>query len=128
MYYFITEQHEQNYAELMVFYGLEPLERMQEEAAIYIAAIEDLYDLIGEPKDKYGCPLFELMEWNEKEEKHEPAHGGLTGTSRRLLEVGLSLYNGYPIGLDEVLGSVTSREYIEALIQAIKIRSHRSFY
>ena len=36
----------------------------------------------------------------------------LTGSTKRLVEVGLSLYNGYEIGLDDVFGSIVSDELI----------------
>ncbi|PFW72155.1 hypothetical protein COL23_25735 [Priestia aryabhattai] len=128
MYYFIDDEHKKNYEALMAQFDLQMFEDCQYESSIFIAAIPILHDLLPKSISTETSPLFELMEWDENEGKHLPSHPGLTGTSRRLLEVGLSLYNGYPIGLDDVLASVISQEYIEAIFQAIKIRAYRTFY
>jgi hypothetical protein len=122
---FVDDEHEENYYRLMEKYHLTPGDDIQYESSIYIAAHPDIFiDEMVTNKEE-GSPLGKLMEWNEEEEKLEPSAPSLTGTTRRMVEVGMSLYNGYPIGLDEVLGSVVSEELQDVLFQAIKIRARR---
>lgn len=120
--YFINEQHQQNYINLMAEYELKrgSVDR-QYEANIYIASVPYIFDLIDLDKlNKSGGPLYHLMEWDEEKKKHVPAHPGLTGSTTKLLTVGLSLYNGYPTDLDYTY----SREFANVIIQAIKIRNN----
>ena len=70
-------------------------------------------------------PLCELMEWSEEKEAHIFVAPGLTGSTKRLSMVGLSLYNCYGISLDEVVGSLASEELFNVFIQACKIRGRK---
>lgn len=70
-------------------------------------------------------PLFMVTKWDEEEGKHVVSAAALTGSTKRLVEVGLSLYNGYEIGLDDVFGSIVSDELIDIFFQSCKIRARR---
>ena len=96
---------------------------VQYEANIYIAAYPAIYECIDiSTLDAASGPLFMLTYWDEEEEKHHIDAAGLTGSTRRLVEVGLSLYNGYKISLDDVFSSILSEELIAVFFQACKIR------
>lgn len=128
MYYFIDDEHKNNFFYLLNQYGFKMGEDGQHEASLYLTSISDIYRLISEKElartvSARISPLFSLAEWSEEEEKYKFIHSGLTGSTTQIGKFGLSLYNGLPIGLDHIFGSVTSREYVEALIQAIRIRT-----
>lgn len=127
MYYFIDDEHKNNFFFLMKQYGFKVGEDGQHEAAIYVSSIRDIFKLITKEeleKTVYDriSPLYSLAKWDEDEDTHVFVHPGLTGSTRRMSQFGLSLYNGYPVALDEVFGSVSSKALIEVLLQAIKIR------
>lgn len=121
--YFINHEHESNYIELASMYKTRFKEGkidFQYLPNIYIASTPGLFELINLYQlDLSSGPLFHLMSWNDEEEKHEPSHPGLTGSTKRLVEIGSSLYNGYPADLDYTF----SEEFANVIIQAIKIRS-----
>jgi hypothetical protein len=82
--------------------------------------------------DTASGPLFTLTRWtgnhdDDETGKHIVSTPGLTGSTTKLVEVGLSLYNGYSIGLDEVFGSMTSNEMFKVFVQACKIRARKPF-
>lgn len=123
--YFASDKHKENYDFLMRTYHLtrEKAVGVQYEANIYIAAYPAIYECIDISRlDAASGPLFMLTYWDEEEEKHHIDAAGLTGSTRRLVEVGLSLYNGYKISLDDVFSSILSEELIAVFFQACKIR------
>lgn len=60
-------------------------------------------------------PLSNLARWVEEEDKRIIGAAGLTGSTRRMVEIGLSCYNSYPIGLDEVFATVINDEQLEVV-------------
>jgi hypothetical protein len=129
-YYFINEEHERNFNELMARYKLKRLQDFQFEPVIYIAALPEIFRLFTnlDKIDYTISPLIHLSEFDEKEEKRFYTHPGLTGTTMRMCSFGQSLYNGDPVDLDEVLGAVVQRELTDVLIQAFKIRAKNVYY
>lgn len=125
--YFTNEEHKENYEKLMAHYRLRPGQDVQYESSIYICAVPELFDCFDsvESIDTGAAPAFELMEWDDEKEKHVPSAPGLTGSTRRMLEFGVSCYTGYEISMDDVLGSVVSEDLFNALIQAMRIRSRK---
>lgn len=95
--YFIDETHENNYYSLYTYYGQKGKSE-QYRSNIYLASVPDIFHLI-ELKGNGSGPLIPLTEHNEKNQKLVPSHPGLTGSTRKLVEVGLSLYNGTPADL-----------------------------
>jgi hypothetical protein len=124
--YFIDKKHEENYWDLMNHYHIFRGKDVQYEASIYVAAVPGIYEHIEWSKLDSNSPLFALMEWSDEEEKHVPSHPALTGATRRMVEFGLSLYNGYTVSVDEVFGSVSKEEWVNALFQAMYIRIRRN--
>lgn len=123
--YFINDEHQYNYERFMSHYGLGQGVNGQYESQIYIAAIPDIFkcfDQIEKIDVNDGGPLYLLADWSEEKETFSLSHPALTGATTRLTEVGLSLYNGHPIGLDDVFGSVVQEDLLKALFQAMKIR------
>ncbi|HDR7414561.1 hypothetical protein ACQVWH_10490 [Bacillus toyonensis] len=123
--YFVNDKHKENYDFLMRTYYLtrEKAVGIQYEANIYIAAYPSIYECIDINTLKTSSgPLFMLTYWDDEQEKHRIDASGLTGSTRRLVEVGLSLYNGYKISLDDVFSSILSEELIAVFFQACKIR------
>ncbi|WLR55941.1 hypothetical protein LC048_02775 [Mesobacillus subterraneus] len=123
--HFVNEMHKGNYDYLMGKYHLAPGEDAQYESTIYVAAYPDIYKAINLTKLStmlHMSPLYTLTEWNDYEEKHVFIAPELTGATRRMCQLALSLYNGFPVSLDDVFGSVSSPEIIRVLFQAMKIR------
>ena len=125
--YFVNEYHKDNYFVLMGMYGFIPGEDSQYEASIYIAAYPEIFkaydiDLLRKQiKKSHMGPIYYIYD-NEYNAGHSP--GALTGTTRALCEVGLSLFNGYRIGLDDVFGSIgSSREALKVFFEACDIRT-----
>lgn len=120
--YFIDDEHEANFSSLLTFYekkGNDP----QYKANIYIASIPDIYRLIDKNEiHSNGGPVNFLTDYSEKEKKLIPNHEGLTGSTYKLVEIGLSLFNGNDVSLDFNYGEETSK----AVLQAIKIRFSES--
>lgn len=121
--YFINEKHRGNYKLLMDKYHLTPEKDVQYESNIYIAAFPEIFEAIDLAKLEHSSPLFPLTKWDEEEGKHIFTAPGLTGSTRRMCELALSLYNGYPVSLDEIFGSVVKQELLSVLFQAMKIRA-----
>ncbi|MBH0175872.1 DUF2538 family protein [Fictibacillus sp. 23RED33] len=117
--YFTNKSHYENYELLMSKYD----EGVQYEASIYIAAVPEIFNAIDLSKLDSSSPLFALTSWNDVEEKHEFTAAQLTGATRRMCELGLSLYNGYSANLDEILSSVIDEKMVRVLFQAMKIRT-----
>lgn len=123
--YFINEEHEANYQLLMGLYELKNQEDVQYQASLYIAALPEIFNKLPEtivPEDR-STPLVHFLNWDEEKEEHEVSHPGLTGSTRRLVEYGMSLYNGFPCDMDSLAGSATSHDYPHAIIEAFKIRA-----
>lgn len=123
MMYFVDDTHEENYYRLMEKYHLQQGEDIQYESSIYIAAHPDIFS--KKMLNVRNSPLYAHMEWNEEKDRLVVTSPELTGSTRRMVEVGLSLYNGYSVGLDDVFGSVSSEELQDVIFQAIKIRARR---
>ena len=88
----------------MGMYELTRGEDVQYESNIYIAAYPEIFKCLDINMIKTSSgPLFMVTKWDEEEGKHVVSAAALTGSTKRLVEVGLSLYNGYEIGLDDVL-------------------------
>lgn len=116
--YFMEDEHEANFSSLVIFFerkGDDP----QYRANLYIASIPDIYRLIDKTEiHSGGGPLALLTDYSEDKGKLIPKHGGLTGSTRKLVEVGLSLFNGNEVSLDFSYGNETNN----AVLQAMKIR------
>ena len=116
--YFIDDEHEANFSSLVTFFerrGNDP----QYRANLYITSIPDIYRLFNKSEiHPEGGPLSLLTEYSEKEKKLVPSHEGLTGSTRKLVEIGLSLFNGNEVSLDFSYGEETNN----AALQAIQIR------
>lgn len=116
--YFIDDEHESNFSNLVSFFGKKANDP-QYRANIYIASVPEIYKLL--PKSDIhtgGGPLNLLTQYSEKESKLIPNHEGLTGSTRKLVEIGLSLFNGNEVSLDFNYGEEVS----DSVLQAMKIR------
>ncbi|NIK16587.1 hypothetical protein BDD39_003236 [Saccharococcus thermophilus] len=122
--YFTDDQHKQNYWYLMNLYGLKQGGNVEYEASIYIAAYPEIFKCFGEKISTEFGPLAYLL---DEELAQEGNHniGALTGTTRRLVQFGMSLYNGFPVSLADV--SMLGEEEFNVLMQAIAIRSKRQY-
>ncbi|MBH0159638.1 hypothetical protein [Fictibacillus sp. 26RED30] len=118
--YFYNDLHEKNFYILnLKFPG-----GIQYEASNYIAAFPEIFNAINYKDVDYSMsPLFALTSWNEDEERHEFTAAQLTGTTKQMCELGLSLYNGYPSDLDYLFSVVKCEELIRVIFQAMKIRT-----
>ncbi|HHB1940074.1 TPA: hypothetical protein ACOQ43_000512 [Bacillus cereus] len=124
--HFANAEHKENYDCLMGMYELTRGEDVQYESNIYIAAYPEIFKCLDINMIKTSSgPLFMVTKWDEEEGKHVVSAAALTGSTKRLVEVGLSLYNGYEIGLDDVFGSIVSDELIDIFFQSCKIRARR---
>lgn len=116
--YFIDDEHEANFSSLVTFFerkGNNP----QYRANLYITSIPDIYRLIKKSEiHTGGGPLSLLTEYSEEKKKLVPSHEGLTGSTRKLVEIGLSLFNGNEVSLDFSYGEETN----SAALQAMQIR------
>lgn len=122
--YFANTEHKENYDYLMGLYRLEPGENAEYEASIYIAAYPSVFDCYN--KENISTEFGPLVFLNDEELAEEYGHnfGALTGTTRRLVAFGMSLYNGFPVSLSDVFASLEEEEF-NVLIQAIKIRARK---
>ncbi|MFP7442631.1 MULTISPECIES: hypothetical protein [Bacillus] len=120
--YFLDEEHENNFIELIKQYcGGEWLSDVQYAANCYIAAVPDIYSLLNGANKSSGGPLTRLVDYKESDGgSHEmvPNQPGLTGSTYKLLEIGMSLYNGHPVDLDYTFVP----DYANVVVQACKIR------
>lgn len=134
--YFSDHEHENNYMRLMELYGLQHGQDVQYESAIYIAAFPEIFkcinlkagDLRPGKNPLYWAVSFEDKDTGEDyytQSPHELAP--LTGSTTQMCKVGNSLFNGYPISLDSVFGSVVSKELKNIVFQAMTIRSRSHF-
>jgi hypothetical protein len=125
--YFLDNTHKSNYWSLMNKYGLKEDQDPQYESNIYITSVPSIFKCIKLDKlDTTSGPLFSLMEWDEEEQKHVFSAPALTGSTTQLATAGVSLYNGYPIGLDDFFGSVASDDLFQVFVQACKIRANKN--
>ncbi|CAM3664793.1 hypothetical protein EDM52_24060 [Brevibacillus invocatus] len=124
--YFADEDHEHNYLSLMKKYNLRANQDVQYEAAIYISAHPAIYKAFNNHalKNNYGPLSWYLLESDEAERRGHN-RGALTGSTHRLVEAGLSLFGGYQVNLDDIIGSIASDDLFQTLIQAIKIRARK---
>ena len=121
--YFSNEVHEKNYQLAMKKYRLKKGENVQEEASLYIASFPKIFEAIQFEGLGYNCPLLNLTKWNTQLQRVEFVSLELTGSTKKMCELGLSLYNGHSIDLNEVFSTVVDRTMIQVLLQAIKIRA-----
>lgn len=84
-------------------------------SCIYICAVPGLFDVIND-KEVHAkhFPAFNAMKYSDKEGRHIPSHPELTGSTRALLEFALSCFNGYKIGIDDVIGTISSNEFFQS--------------
>jgi hypothetical protein len=125
--FFTDEKHKKNYEYLMERYKLLPSQDVQYESTIYIASYPQIFELINQSELTSSSPLFTLTTWDETENRHTFIAPGLTGTTQRMCELALSLYNGFSVNLDEIFGAVVSQEMVWTLFQAMQIRARQSF-
>lgn len=117
--YFASVGHRKNYMLLMNLYKLKKNQDVEYEANIYIAAYPDIFKcFILEKLDLSFGPLTVFL--GEKEFHNT---GALTGTTIRMINLGMSLYNGHEIGLNEIIGSINNDEVFNVCIEAIRIRT-----
>uniref|UniRef100_C5DB34 Uncharacterized protein n=1 Tax=Geobacillus sp. (strain WCH70) TaxID=471223 RepID=C5DB34_GEOSW len=121
--YFVNAEHKRNYDYLMGLYRLEPGQNVEYEASIYIAAYPSVFACFGKTISTEFGPLAYLSD-EELAEEFGHNFGALTGTTRRMVACGMSLYNGLEVSLSDVFSSLGEEEF-NVLIQAIKIRAKR---
>src|SRR5690606_23142700 len=113
--YFIDDEHESNFSSLVSFFDKKANDP-QYRANIYIASVPEIYKLL--PKKEIhtgGGPLNLLTQYSEEEGKLKPSHVGLTGSTRKLVEIGLSLFNGNEVSLDFNYGDEISNSVLQAM-------------
>jgi hypothetical protein len=115
--YFTDEEHKHNFFELLKMSASQTKDP-QYLANFYIAAVPDIYDLFDVENLQGNSPLMSLMYYDEKLEKQIPNHPGLTSSTRQLLEIGVSLFNGHPCDLDYSFSS----SFAKVIVQACEIR------
>lgn len=116
--YFLDHEHEENFDELCFLYARKSAD-LQYRANIYIAAVPDIFKLLTKNELLISNgPLVSLMEYSETEGNLVPSHPGLTGSTRQLLKIGMSLYNGYEVSLDDT----PTGGFAEVVVQALAIR------
>lgn len=123
--FFADKEHKHNYQRLMEKYELKSGDDSQYEASIYIAAHPDIFN---ENMFNYSVsPLYAHIKWDEELGRDIISSHELTDATRKMVEVGLSIYNGYrfKIGLDDVFGSIASNELLDVIFQAMNIRASR---
>src|SRR5690606_4613637 len=116
--YFIDDEHESNFSNLVSFFGKKANDP-QYRANIYIASVPEIYKLL--PKSEIhtgGGPLNLLTQYTEKESKLIANDEGSTGSTHKLVEIGLSLFKGIEVSLDFNYGD----EISDSVLQAMKIR------
>lgn len=115
--YFIDEKHNEHFTSFLK--SNESLARdPQYLANFYIASVPDIYNLLDIENLQGAAALMSLMKYNEKLDKHVPNHPGLTGSTRQLLEIGASLFNGHSCDLDYSFSS----SFAKVIVQACEIR------
>ncbi|NRD80041.1 hypothetical protein HPT25_22140 [Bacillus sp. BRMEA1] len=125
--FFSNMEHQNNYNLLMSKYRLKSGEDTQYESNIYMCSYPPIFDCIEDLSDidySFG-PLFYFTVWDDEEETHVVSAPGLTGSTRRMVELGLSCYNGFPIGLDDLFSSIASEELKEVVFTTMKIRARK---
>lgn len=128
--YFMDEQHSENYDLLYDHFMIGRFKDTQWLATIYIAAVPEIFKCFNtsvKDMSQSSSPLYELTDKDE-EGKLVFAAPGLTGSTARLCEVGLSLFNGYPIDLDGVFGSVAYPLLVKVFFTACAIRADHNLY
>lgn len=116
--YFTNRQHQDNFM-LLLYKNRSRKSDKQYLVNYYVAAVPEIFDLLDlSDNETILNPLYFLMEWDDEEKCHIPSAPGLTGTTRYLLEIGLSLFNGHKCDLDYSL----SEDFAQVVIQACKIR------
>lgn len=125
--FFTNDEHKRNYYLLMKIYNLEQGEDAQYESTIYVAAYPGIFKAINIKKLSSFSPLLTLTRWNKHKQKHEFVASSLTGATRRMCEFAFSLYNGYEVSLDDILGSINNDSMIRVLFESLKIRSRKLY-
>ncbi|MEK0086177.1 hypothetical protein [Benzoatithermus flavus] len=120
--YFANDEHKENYNYLMGLYRLKPGDDVEYEASIYIASYPQIFKCFGEISTEFGPLSYLLDEELAQEGNHNI--GALTGTTRRMVACGMSLYNGLEVSLSDIFSTLGEEEF-NVLIQAIKIRARK---
>lgn len=128
MYYFINKEHETAFNDLMRLYNFENFEDCQYEASIYIASVPDIHKCLPETINTLYSPIYSLMTYDEDQNTWDFTAQGLTGSTLKLCQFALSLFNGYKVDMNTTLGTVTLEEYVLVMFQAMKIRAYGTFY
>jgi hypothetical protein len=116
--YFINKQHQENFLSFLYKNNHKKSDK-QYLVNYYVAAVPEIFELIDlSDSENVTNPIYSLMDWDEEKGDHSPSSPGLTGTTRTLLEIGASLYNGFKCDLDQSFGE----EFSQVVIQACKIR------
>ncbi|MBA2176851.1 hypothetical protein H0266_18385 [Halobacillus locisalis] len=124
--YFTSEEHNSNLNTLLSQFNRTFGKDPQYDANYYIAAVPEIFNCFPDDLSEVGDnPLFYLMSYDEENDVLIPATAGLTGSTNRMVEFGMSLFNGHLVSLDDVLGSVASEHLIKTLVQAFYIRANK---
>ncbi|WP_188208305.1 hypothetical protein [Alkalibacillus aidingensis] len=120
--YFDGEEHESNFNKLLDFYKFED---GQSQAALYIASHPQIFKTYKDVErlDENSHLLLDIGTWNGEEYIFNAPE--LTGSTKKMCEFGVSLYNGRKVDLNSVFSSVISDNLIEVLIESIRIRTEK---
>lgn len=120
--FFVNDEHFENFINLMEMYHLKPGQDLEYEANIFICSHPDLFKCFNlKHLNLDFAPACGLLEMEERD-KHNVA--ALTSSTRCLLQVSMSLYNGSEISLSTILNSVTRPDLFKTMVQAISIRAN----
>lgn len=117
--YFVSDEHRINYNWLMKVYNLKQGQDLEYEANIYIAAYPEIFKCFR--KDNIDLSFGPLADFFDNKSGHNIA--ALTGSTIGMIDLGMSLYNGYQVSVNEIFGSLTDEEMVEVCIEAIRIRA-----
>lgn len=117
--YFANNEHLENYKWLMQLYALSPGKDLEYEANIYIAAYPEIFKCFRKDHIDLGCgPLADIF---DDERGHNAA--ALTGSTIRMVDLGMSLYNDYQVSVAEIICAVNDEKLFDVCIEAIRIRA-----
>ncbi|MCI2253593.1 hypothetical protein L2D08_04370 [Domibacillus sp. PGB-M46] len=122
--YFSNVEHKNNFHLLMAKYNLELGEDAEYECNLYLCSYPKIFNCIEDINniDLSRSPLYEFTYWDIEREKYVVSAPELTGSTRRMVEIGLSCYNSFPVGLDDAFGSINDEELIKIVFTTMKIR------
>jgi hypothetical protein len=122
--YFANEEHKKNYESLMSLYRLKHNQDVEYESSVYISAYPPIFDCFDNTISTEFSPIVYL---SDEELAQEFGHNiaKLTGTTRRMVSFGMSLFNGSPVQLSDL--SMLADEEFNVIMQAIAIRCKRQY-